>query len=193
VSQAISQALLSIDGHFNIVYNYDASIPTNPWKVYAVSVPSWVNDLHSMEFGKGYWINAMGNITWYLPPVPNLAASYGVPLPPTTFYGAVVPSATFNPTAGMTVTAWVDDNSCGVGTVTDILDYGLAYVVKVFADDGATHVGCGQVGRTVTFSVRGWIGADAIAWNNDNVWQVTLQGWTNFISNTHIFLPFISR
>jgi subtilisin-like proprotein convertase family protein len=193
VSQPITQALLSINGHFNTVYHYDASNTGNPWKVYAVSAPQWVNDLHNMEFGKGYWINAVDNIPWYLSPRPNLGADYGVPIPPTTFYGQVLPSLSFNPTVGMNVTAWVDGHNCGTGTMTNIAGYGLAYVVKVFADDGATYTGCGQTNRTVTFSVQGRIGASQIPWDNSQVWEVLLQDWSNFIGENTLFLPCVTR
>jgi len=54
-SQPIADALSSISGNYNIVWAYDASDTTDPWKKYDSGAP-FGNDLANMEPGKGYWI-----------------------------------------------------------------------------------------------------------------------------------------
>jgi len=39
------------------VYGYAAADEADPWKVYDINVPGWVNDLTALEYGQGYWIN----------------------------------------------------------------------------------------------------------------------------------------
>ena len=62
-SRTITQALTSIDGLYTTVYWYDGSDPLDPWKVYDVSAPAWVNDLSILQFGEAYWINLLQAIT----------------------------------------------------------------------------------------------------------------------------------
>ncbi|MBC7265032.1 MAG: hypothetical protein H5T64_11860 [Chloroflexi bacterium] len=54
----VAVALTSIDGLYDLVYSYDASDGTDPWKKYDVNVPPFLNDLTEMRPGWGYWIHA---------------------------------------------------------------------------------------------------------------------------------------
>ncbi|MBC7262866.1 MAG: hypothetical protein H5T64_00735 [Chloroflexi bacterium] len=56
-SQPVAYALRTIDGLYDLVYAYDASDTTDPWKKYDVNVPPFLNDLTEMRPGWGYWIH----------------------------------------------------------------------------------------------------------------------------------------
>ena len=62
-AKPVEEALSSISGKYERVYSYRADDITDPWKIYDVSVPSWVNDLTTMEPGLGYWIYINENCT----------------------------------------------------------------------------------------------------------------------------------
>ena len=62
-AKPVEEALSSISGKYQRVYSYRADNITDPWKIYDVSVPSWVNDLTTMEPGLGYWIYINENCT----------------------------------------------------------------------------------------------------------------------------------
>jgi len=55
--RSISTALSGIAGKYDKIYAYDASDAADPWKIYDVSAPSYVNDLTQFSPGKGYWIH----------------------------------------------------------------------------------------------------------------------------------------
>ena len=52
----MTEALSSISGKYEKVYSYRADDVADPWKIYDVSVPAYVNDLVTMEPGLGYWV-----------------------------------------------------------------------------------------------------------------------------------------
>jgi len=52
----VDQALASIAGKYDRVYQYEATDPANPWKVFDPAAPLWVNDLAAIRPLKGYWI-----------------------------------------------------------------------------------------------------------------------------------------
>ena len=171
----VTQALASIDGSYSTVYWYNGSDSTDPWKVYDVSVPPWVNDLSTFRFGEAYWISLTQSITLSLnggsPSSPN--RNLNVQSPPTTFYGSVLAGGDFTPTAGMVVTAWINGKMCGQGTT---LQNGgdIVYSVNVFADGPGGASGCGMPGRYITFAVNGQSMLPRVEWNNDQVWNVPL-------------------
>jgi hypothetical protein len=172
-TRPVEGALASISGSYGMVYGYEPTDPADPWKLYAPGVPEWVNDLDALEFGHGYWISVTQPITLHLGGADGVAS--GIPMPPATYYGRVEPGAGFTPAAGMTVTAWIDGNLCGQGVLTDVAEYGVAYVVDVMADDGGAWVGCGAPGREVVFRVDSQEVAPIALWNNDQVWELTLR------------------
>ena len=134
-SHPVMEALRSLDGLYQIVYSYQPeNSPAQPWKMYAPGVPTWANNLQTLEFGRGYWITVTQPVTLYLGTGAANAANftYGadlsggesaaliLPPPPATFYGALLPGEDFTPTEGATVTAWVvngqDFALCGEGS-----------------------------------------------------------------------------
>lgn len=66
-SRPVTEAMLSLSGHFTTVYTYDAADAADPWKMYDVTVPAWANDLETLQYNHGYWINATATVTWSLP------------------------------------------------------------------------------------------------------------------------------
>lgn len=57
-AQMVHRALASIAGRYTRVYHFDATDAADPWKLYDVMLPAWVNDLQTMAPGRGYWIFA---------------------------------------------------------------------------------------------------------------------------------------
>lgn len=54
----VRTALSSIEGKYTRVFGFDPADSADPWEVYDVAVPSWVNDLDLMQPGRGYWVLA---------------------------------------------------------------------------------------------------------------------------------------
>ncbi len=185
-TQPVTQALLSVSGHYTTVYGYEAD--SAAWLVYDVTAPEWVNTLEALEFGHGYWIQATADITLYLTggttgreglPAPEIA------LPPATFYGVVEPGDDFTPTAGMPVTAWIGGNLCGIGQTKEV-DGQVVYVVSVNAEEGSSP-GCGAPGRVVAFRVDDRPMSSRLPWDNDHLWELSLN------PAFQIFLPIIEN
>ncbi len=173
-TREVTDALKSIEGYYGLVYGYDAADTGDPWKVYKPnSVPPWVNDLHTMEFGHGYWISVTEPITWMLEGGSDTRAPQSANLmgPPATYYGVVSSTAPFVPVAGMTVSAYVDGALCGRGETLSV-GGDIVYSVNV----GYTPVGgmCGVSGQVVTFQVESVMMSATAEWNNHDVWQVPL-------------------
>jgi hypothetical protein len=61
-SKPTTDAMNSIDGNWNSVWSYEAGT----WKRYDLTGPDFLNDLTTMEPGKGYWINMKSPDTWTL-------------------------------------------------------------------------------------------------------------------------------
>jgi hypothetical protein len=62
-AQPIEEALSSIDGSYNSVWTYDSI--DREWRKYIVDGPAFLNDLETMDPGKGYWVNVTVDCTWY--------------------------------------------------------------------------------------------------------------------------------
>jgi hypothetical protein len=188
----VTEALLSISGYYTTVYGYDVTDDTDPWKVYDVTVPEWVNDLHELEFGQGYWINVSEAITLFLKGssdsifqrvhwVVQAIVSH-LQSPPATYYGWVLPSPDFTPLPGMVVTAWIDSNLCGQSQTLEV-DGRVAYSVNVSADGPGDAVGCGAPERRVTFKIGRQVMVLVTQWDNSRVWRLPLS------SGFRVYLP----
>ncbi len=57
-SQAVTTALASIAGHYDLVEGYDVSDAADPWKSYSPGQPAYANNLATLQPGWGYWIRA---------------------------------------------------------------------------------------------------------------------------------------
>jgi len=190
-ARPVAQALQSIAGAYTSVYGYDSGTPTNPWRVYAPGVPTWVNDLLELKFGEGYWINLTQAVTLRLRGDASLAGqSAGSPippgLPPATFYGLISPSPGFTPTANQPVKAWIDGADCGSGQTLSVNGQ-IGYSIHVFAD-GQMSPGCGEPGKTVRLQVGSVYLGISPTWSSDQVWRVDQPG-----TQQAIFLPLVVR
>jgi hypothetical protein len=56
--------LLPISGKYSKVYAYNAFDTVDPWKVYDLSLPPFLNDLTEINHTKGLWLYATQNSTW---------------------------------------------------------------------------------------------------------------------------------
>jgi hypothetical protein len=189
-TRSVTETLLSIDGAYSLVYHYDATEPADPWRVYGVNAPGWVNDLTSFAFGQGYWISTTQAITLYLKGGGGYQALELVsfPNPPATYYGAVLSSPSFTPTVGMTVSALVNGYDCGQAQTRDIGGQ-VVYVLSVLADDQVD--GCGDPGQTVSFLVNTQPMAPTVLWNNGRLRELPLSPVQVF--DYTIYLPIILR
>ncbi|HNT55742.1 MAG TPA: Ig-like domain-containing protein, partial [Anaerolineaceae bacterium] len=173
VSRTVTETLSSIAGSYSVVYNYNAA--TADWTVYGVDAPDWVNDLELFQFSKGYYINTTQATTLYLKggfgPQGQNAPTLGVPYPPATYYGQVLSSAYFTPSAGQTVTVRIGEQVCGQG-LTQNVGGQIVYVVNVAA--AVQTAGCGVPGAGISFQVGAQAMAQAPLWNNNNLWELNL-------------------
>ncbi len=187
-TRPISEVLLSISGTYTTVYGFNALDVTDPWKIYDVTVPHWVNDLGVLEFGHSYWILLKQSVTLFLKGNPPYFARQASSLDqhlarpstpaysslPATYYGAVEASSWFTPTGGMLVTAYVGENWCGWGRTLEGDDE-LVYTINVFPDGPGGAPGCGAPGRTVQFKVGSQTMVPSFLWDNNRVQQRTLR------------------
>jgi hypothetical protein len=59
-STSTTDAMSSVDGNWNSVWSFE----NGEWKRYDLTGPGFLNDLTTMEPGKGYWINMESPDTW---------------------------------------------------------------------------------------------------------------------------------
>ncbi|MFH1926992.1 MAG: hypothetical protein ABIK79_02280, partial [Chloroflexota bacterium] len=59
--------LSTIAGEYDAVYAYDASDEVSPWKQLDPSVPSFANDLLTIDETKGLWLHGTSATTWTFP------------------------------------------------------------------------------------------------------------------------------
>ena len=57
LTRPVSDALSYLNDRYAVIYGYDATDFNDPWQLYSVVVPPFVNDLQEMNYGKGYWID----------------------------------------------------------------------------------------------------------------------------------------
>jgi hypothetical protein len=189
-TRPVTEALLSITGIYTTVYGYEAPGTADPWKVFDVTAPGWVNDLEVLEFGHGYWINVSQPITLYLHGNGGSTASIdsSLPTPPATYYGQILGGGSFTPEPGMVVTARVEGRACG-HTQAREEDGAMVYAVDVLADDGGEGAGCGVPGRAVTFSVESVAMETTAVWGNEQLHPLALKA----VSQHMVYLPLIHR
>jgi subtilisin-like proprotein convertase family protein len=202
-TRPVTDALVSIAGKYTSVYEYD-SAPSSQWLLYDQTVvdrhPQFtdlVNDLTHFEFGRGYWLYATEPVTLYLDvgEASKMQATQNTPLPPTTFYGWIVPTDFFTPTVGMTITAWISDTLCGESAVSDWHQVGtmiqgwLPYKLQVKAAD-STSSQCGTSGKTVTFRVGDTVMFTTQQWDNSQAWFHNL---SDQVILYDIYLPLVIR
>jgi subtilisin-like proprotein convertase family protein len=188
-AQPVAAALASISGTYSLVYGYEGADASDPWKVYGVGAPAWVNDLEQFKFSRGYWISITRPITLHLSGASVVRAPDRAAFPylPATYYGTVASGPGFMPAAGMTVTARIDGISCGRGVLRNVFGYGVAYAVDVMADDWEAYAGCGAPGQEVSFQVGSQVMVPAVAWNNNRLWELALRPMHR------VWLPFVAR
>lgn len=187
-ARAITEALESISGTYAIVYGYVATGTvgpgSDPWRVYGTDVPSYVNRLHELQFGQGYWISATETVTWYIGGESEaLAASdvQNMQSPPATYYGSVLAGQGITPTTGMTVTAWVNSKPCGQGQTME-MGGEVVYSIHVFADGPGGAAGCGEPGERVAFWVGGQAMSPTAVWDNNRLWELALRpAWQAYL------------
>ncbi len=201
--QAVVDALLSIDSFYTRVYGYDSTDTGDPWKLYAVDAPEWVNDLALLEFGQGYWINATQAVTLYLESrnnanlatldaLPPALQQEGLPDPPTPYYGQVLAGESFTPAAGMPVQARINGAVCGA-TTTRLINGQVVYSIDVLAADSGTYAPCGAKGDQIVFEVDGVRMEPSARWDNTAGGSLDLSPATGGNAGRNVYLPVIVR
>jgi hypothetical protein len=177
-TRPVSEALVSIEGAYSTVYGQDFSDPNDPWKIYDVAAPAWVNDLAQLEFPKAYWINITdASQPIFVKPAGQIQSAEAGSGPPATYYGAVLSSPALTPTVGMAVTAWIEGNPCGqTQTISGDL-HGQAqvvYAINVIGENPTSPNGCGTAGKTVSFRLNDQAVQPTTPWINDRAREVSL-------------------
>lgn len=156
-SRPVADALRSIDGLYETVYEFDPFVPQEQWKVYE---PNGRKTLTHLRFGYGYWILMKRPATLYLLGVGTEDATAQVAdtggsaqSPSAIFYGPLTRADGATLLPGAEVIATVDGVVCGRATV-GLLD-GQAHYALLVAADGPAHQGCGAEGRSVQLSLSG--------------------------------------
>ena len=90
--------------------------------------------------------------------------------PPATYYGPVLADPGFTPTAGMSVTAWIDGNLCGQSETLEVSGQ-IVYTINVLPEGPGGAVGCGAPGRVVSFQVGSQVMVSTVRWDNSQVWE----------------------
>ena len=154
-TRPVRQALASIAGHYNTVFTYDNRDSADPWKVFDAHVDPGadpgVNDLESLEYGSGYWINISTPITLQIKvasdaggerptlsmEAPTFSDTLGRRNPPAVYFGTIQGSAGQSLAPGQLFTAEIDGQPCGVGKVLPAEETArtqdLRYLIKVVA------------------------------------------------------------
>jgi subtilisin-like proprotein convertase family protein len=175
-SRTVTEALASIQGAYSFVYGHIVTDTVTPWRVHAVGVPGYVNDLHQLTFGHGYWISATQAVTWFIKGHSgyDMSSASAFGYPPATYYGTVEPGAGFVPSAGVPVYAYVNGHLCGQGTTLEAGGQ-VVYSIKVLADGPGGAAGCGEQGQRVTFYVGShWMSPTAV-WDDSRLWELALR------------------
>ena len=183
-ARPVKEAFASIEGNYSTVFTYDNRDSADPWKVFDVSAPDWVNDLKSLEYGSGYWVNVSAPITLQIKvasdvsgerPILAVGAStfsdaLGRRNPPGVYYGTIQGSAGAALAPGQVITAEIDGQQCGVGTVSAAGDdqngENLRFMVKVVATELGTGRGCGVPGKDVIFKLGETALIPSVPWDN---------------------------
>jgi hypothetical protein len=147
---------------YSTIHGYDQRDAADPWKVYDSDVPSWVDDLSQLDYGRGYWfIVPIGGA----PPQPAAAGLADVPTPPATFYG-FLPIHGAPATAGLPVQARVGSAVCGTSTTFQPAGTRqVVFKVEVKPAGQGAPAGCGASGQLVTVSVGG-VTIGGAKWDN---------------------------
>jgi hypothetical protein len=141
--------------HFTTIHSYAPTDRADPWKVYDVDAPGWVNDLAQLAYGKGYWfIVPTGGAT---PPLLASASALdiGVPVPPATFYG-VLPYHGAQAKVGLDVQAISGDIVCSTSkTFVPTGTTQVGFLIEVLPAGQGAPAGCGINGQPVRIVIGG--------------------------------------
>jgi len=182
----IEEALASLDGDqigrgpeccYSTVYGFDAAQPGASWTVYDRRIgpeQAWANDLQTLQFGQGYWINVTEPITLVLkvgaasPLAQAPAAALANPVsrtPPAVYFGEIQAGA--GARVDLPLTAAVDGvEGCGAAAVVYDESGTGRYIIKVDAADAGPLAGCGGPGKQVTLRLGEQVIAENLAWDN---------------------------
>ena len=106
---------------------------------------------------------------------------------PATYYGPVLDGYDFTPATGVTVTAWITDNLCGQSQTLESAGE-VVYAIDVQGlGPGGVDVGCGAVGRVVTFYIGTQEMTPIAVWNNGQLWELPLYPLTFPVTLTASF------
>src|SRR5690606_10074242 len=110
----LPQALESIRDSYTSLYGYKAADSADPWKLYDVNVPAWVNDLGELHYGESYWIAVTKPTTATVRPQTQagLAQTGILAPPPATYYGVLLAGIP----AKQPVTARIGEVVCGASS-----------------------------------------------------------------------------
>jgi hypothetical protein len=139
-----AMAELNAEEAFTTVYGYEPANSTDPWKVFDIDVPDWVNDLSELRYGVGYWVNILVGSNGQAAAQTQAA---NLPTPPATYYVTLDPA--LGVAADSPVEARIGTVVCG-STTTRTVNGQVVFAIDVLAElEG--RIGCGAPGRSVSF------------------------------------------
>ena len=149
----VANALAGIAGQYTAIYGYDLADTADHWKLYSPTTVAW-NDLTTLEYGHGYWIDSTAVIT--LPLHGALMAQSQstrpqsiMPAPPMTIYAVVDGQS---PVPGQVVTATIGGVRCAE-TTTRAVGEQVVYALDV--PTTSEQRGCGTPGALVDVTLNG--------------------------------------
>ena len=159
-AMALADALASIASNYASIWGYDAA--SGGWTRHIEGGPPFLNDLETLESGRGYWINATAPGPWNLnggaaaPPSPSVIAgarqgyaSTTKPEIPYTIWGSVETDG-IKLTDGATVLLKVGDKVQSSYRLGARVGYEAFYVLDVLPNDDSVEVKlCVRVDDTV--------------------------------------------
>ncbi len=192
-SQSVPEALKRINAQrYTTVYGYERADTTDPWKVYDIDTPAWVNDLQGLKYGQGYWIRVTEIQAAAQPRSATRLNTSGVPVPPATYYAHMSDPGSGQVPSAATVVARIAGTVCGTTrTFADsTTDNQVVFAINVPADDGGPAAGCGAPGRTVTFEVAGTALPISVKWDNSRPHDLTQP---DAVPTSAVYLPLVVR
>jgi hypothetical protein len=183
-SQPVTVALERINAQgYTTVYGYEQNNRSDPWQVYDIDVPTWVNDLAQLRFGQGYWIRIAEQAPAARQQATTPAPTSSVPVPPATYYARLSDLGLPQVPVGTPVLAHVEGMVCG--TAETFAGSATGNQV-VFVVDVPATTGCGAPGRSVTFEVGGETLPVSLFWENSR--PRDLAG-----AESRLYLPLVAR
>jgi hypothetical protein len=186
-TMGVEEGLAQINGAgaYTTVYGYDWRDSADPWKVYDVDAPAFVNDLTELRYGKGYWVNVVATQSTVSANLETIASTQPsllvAPQRPATYYAELGALGGSVPAVGTPVQALIGGVLCAQ-TTTRLVDGQIVFAIDVPAAAVGPLAGCGQLGREVVVKV------DAKTFK-----AIWIDGRPQRLGTSYVYMPLVRR